>query len=323
MVGVVRIFQDADEVVECPLGDFAFDAQLHSLWADREQRGVIRYGIEHLERRSVGRLAVQFNPGRARKEQDLERPWRDETPVLARSEESDNDFLTIQATHPLQRLFELEVEPRPITINVNYAPILPGHSILIPDPSARRPQHLTPAALKDAQLVIELSSSPSFWVGFNSLGSWASINHLHFHAFDYPGAEMPVQRATRQELRAADPKIERLTNYPLRALVISEPDPKERLAAASRFVSVLQEDDVPHTLLLNRDEAYVFPKSRDRGELTATGAGYFETGGEIFLGDRSVYEDIDEATLWKELAIGSLDEASFASLVERFFEDLW
>ncbi|MEQ8762832.1 MAG: hypothetical protein RL885_02825 [Planctomycetota bacterium] len=318
----IRVHRDVDRIEEQPLSEVELLPRLRALWEDRASRGVIRYPIDDLRRRQVGRLAVQLNPHRVRKEEDLKRPMEDTMPVLERFGDGP-DFLKIHESQPLQRLVDIECEPRPLAINVNYAPILPGHSILIPDPDARRAQHLSPAALKDAGWLLEHTSSRGFTLGFNSLGSWASINHLHFHCFEYPEGDMPVMQAPRAMLREEGPRVEKVEDYPLHAIVVTSSDLADRVGGAARFVSVLQEEDVPHTALLKGDSIWIFPKTRRRGELTPTGSGYLETGGEIFIGDAELFESIDEKALWDELALGRLEEARFGELCDRFLEDLW
>ena len=85
---------------------------------------------------------------------------------------------------------------------------------------------------------------------------------------------------------------------------------------AMPLVLFLHERDVPYTLLANRAELYVIPKARGRGDLIPTGAGVYETGGEIFVGKRELYDSLTEADVHAELAHGAVDGETFAGLLE-------
>ena len=64
---------------------------------------------------------------------------------------------------------------------VNVSPLTPGHFILVPFVRSRLPQVLTADALLLALVLVQASRRPDFRVTFNSLGAWASVNHLHLH----------------------------------------------------------------------------------------------------------------------------------------------
>jgi len=58
---------------------------------------------------------------------------------------------------------------------------LVGSSLIVPDVNSLNNQVLTEYGINLAVEVALLSTSTNFLIGFNSLKSYASVNHLHFH----------------------------------------------------------------------------------------------------------------------------------------------
>lgn len=89
---------------------------------------------------------------------------------------------------------------------LNNAPLTSSHFLVVPQPAARLPQVLTPYAVRVAvALCLSLAAdtdnadgSSDVLLGFNSICAFASVNHLHLHA--YRLALAPQQR---QELKQA------------------------------------------------------------------------------------------------------------------------
>lgn len=299
-----------------------FDARLKSLWDDREARGAIQYPIRDLRRRAAGRLRVQCNPARVQKEEHARRPLRDETPVVQPFGTTD-DFLRIRRRAPLQWLFEERVGGRTLAFHVNYAPVLRHHFLLIPDPGARLPQVLDERAFEAAFDALELSAAPELYLGFNSLGCWASINHLHFQGVYYPEGRMGVSRMPRRVLgEGPDCRLERVLEYPLGCGVLSGGGRAALARTAAALVRRLLRANVAHTLLVTHGEVYVFPRGRGRGRLVPTGAGFFESGGEIFVGEPALYERVTEGELRDELEACALPAEEQEPLFAAWIADL-
>jgi len=69
----------------------------------------------------------------------------------------------------------------PLFVNVN--PLLPGHSLFVPEPPACHPQVMTPRLLRLGAALVAGSRRVDCRIGFNSLCAWASVNHFHMHLF--------------------------------------------------------------------------------------------------------------------------------------------
>ncbi|KAF4674611.1 GDP-D-glucose phosphorylase [Perkinsus chesapeaki] len=84
---------------------------------------------------------------------------------------------------------------------VNVSPLAYGHCLLCPNYKDCRPQILSLDALS-AAVAFQRSANgerSDMQVTFNSLGAWASVNHLHFHVF-WPAGRHPSHSETAGEL---------------------------------------------------------------------------------------------------------------------------
>lgn len=85
-------------------------------------------------------------------------------------------------------------------ILVNVSPLMHGHGLIIPWPDRKLNQRLLPDAVRAALDLTLLSGDGEcdggFRVGFNSLGAFSSVNHLHLHVL-YPDRFITTPRTSR------------------------------------------------------------------------------------------------------------------------------
>ena len=79
-------------------------------------------------------------------------------------------------------------------IIINNSPIELGHILLLPQMYTCNKQVLNLNAVRLATDVSLLTNSNGLFIGFNSLGAYASVNHLHLHAY-YCGNKLMTDRA--------------------------------------------------------------------------------------------------------------------------------
>jgi GDP-L-galactose phosphorylase len=68
----------------------------------------------------------------------------------------------------------------PHVVLINVSPIEYGHVLLVPRILDSLPQQISPQTLQLALEMTAESDNPYFRCGYNSLGAYATINHLHF-----------------------------------------------------------------------------------------------------------------------------------------------
>ena len=229
----------------------------------------------------------------------------------------------------------------PNLVLINVSPIEYGHVLLVPQALSQLPQALCPAHVLLALRFAAESGSPYFRVGFNSLGAYATINHLHFQAY-FLNAPFAIERAPTTPLAAAcgkrrrccgDVSVHRLARYPVRALVFEVGASMAALAEAVGAAAVaLQAANCPYNLLIADRGARVFlvpqrfAARAARGELpedvVATGVNpaAFEIAGHLLFKRSEDYAAATQESAWRLLEQASLSEEEFSALVASLFD---
>uniref|UniRef100_A0A8C5RPQ8 GDP-D-glucose phosphorylase 1 n=1 Tax=Laticauda laticaudata TaxID=8630 RepID=A0A8C5RPQ8_LATLA len=174
-----------------------FDRALRDGWAERLRRGLFRYRLGRLPTRLLpGRLGLvaQLNVQRAT---ERRRPQQ----VRAVRQSFDPRQFHFGQIRREEALFCLRRRPGSAgtLVAINVSPLERGHVLLVPEPALALPQVLTAEALLAGLEAVLLSAHPGFRLGFNSLGAFASVNHLHLHAF-YLDWELWVESAPGEPL---------------------------------------------------------------------------------------------------------------------------
>jgi GDP-L-galactose phosphorylase len=218
----------------------------------------------------------------------------------------------------------------PNLVLINVSPIEYGHVLLVPRALSRLPQRLDCESLLLALQFASAAANPYFRVGYNSLGAFATINHLHFQAY-YLAAPFPVERAPTTALQGAggrerwgSVRCHQLTSYPVRALCL---EAGESLVQLSRVLfaacEALQAANLPFNLLIcdKGGRVFLMPQAfaqRCReGEVAeeALASGInpaaFELAGHLLYKRQEDYEAASQESAWRLLAAASLTQREF------------
>ena len=338
------------EVPDSPVSDLrrsALDGILISEWDKRQEQGLFRYDVTQCESKLVpGKwgFIAQCNEGRGSKKRATE--YRIDQ-VVQDFEPSKFNF-----TKALQKevlfVFDLggkkssgdEYELKPVVkspslVFINVSPIEYGHVLLVPRVLDCLPQQATPDTVLSCLAFVKASKNPYFRAGFNSLGAYGTINHLHFQAY-YLHAPFPIERAVTRAVdqsvskkrRASEVIVSELVDYPVRALVFEAGDDLDDLAAVvgtacQRLAAVNQ----PHNLIIADEGARVFlipqcfAERQVKGEIpeaileSQVNPAAFEIAGHIPLKRNQDYEAIDEKSTIDLLSAASLPESRFKEVV--------
>ncbi|CAI5478278.1 unnamed protein product, partial [Closterium sp. Yama58-4] len=242
---------------------FSLRAHITSEWDRKFQEGLFRYDVTACESKVIeGRLGfiAKLNEGRHSKKRPSEFPM---DKVLQPFDPSKFNFTKIGQNEMLFRFEEGEeeesrfneeavVEESPSIVAVNVSPIDYSHVLLVPRILDRIPQRIDEPSLLMALRLASEVNDPAFRIGYNSLGAFATINHLHFQAYflDMPFA---IERASSKEVAVSTNgyKVEELTDYPVKTLVFQAGACIEQMAsAAAAACCELQERNIPFNLFI-------------------------------------------------------------------------
>merc|ERR1719324_874561 len=156
----------------------AFEARALAAWDAAEAAGLFRYNVaEDTETRVLPgpySFVAQVNEGRATKKRPTE--FRVDR--------------VVQPFDPAKFNFQKAAQNE---VFINVSPIEYGHLLLVPSVTESLPQVVRPQDLNLALHMAAAADNPFFRVGFNSLGAYATINHLHFQGYFLPHS-FPCER---------------------------------------------------------------------------------------------------------------------------------
>ena len=83
------------------------------------------------------------------------------------------------------------VSGSPNLVFINVSPIEYGHVLLVPATLEQLPQLVSPKTMLLALHFAKAAKNAYFRLGFNSLGAYGTINHLHFQVCDHFTSRCP------------------------------------------------------------------------------------------------------------------------------------
>lgn len=318
-------------------------------WEDRVQRGLFRYDVTACETKVIpGRYGfiAQLNEGRHLKKRPTE--FRVDK-VLQPFDESKFNFTKVGQEEVLFQ-FEasedgdvqffpsapIDVENSPSVVAINVSPIEYGHVLLIPRILDCLPQRIDRESFLLALHMAAEADNPFFRLGYNSLGAFATINHLHFQAY-YLAVPFPIEKAPTKKITTldGDVKISELLNYPVRGLVFEGGNNVEHLSnAVSDACICLQDNNIPYNVLIADSGKRIFlvpqcyAEKQALGEVSAelldtqVNPAVWEISGHMVLKRKKDYEEASEENAWRLLAVVSLSEERFQEVNALIFEAL-
>ena len=174
---------------------------------------------------------------------------------------------------------------------VNKSPICKYHSLIVPFLHDKLPQKMDSDALAAVLRIMDFfqSSSKTLRIGFNSLGGYSSINHLHFHlvfvnelfhetkAFPIESAPNKLMASFNLQIPFQDKQnlqidIYIIEEYPIRCLMIKTIDEinEESLInlmgdTVAIILSLLCEENIAHNMMIAEKGKvfYIIPRQNE------------------------------------------------------------
>lgn len=239
-----------------------FDTIIQTGWTERMEKGLFRYHLGDLKTRIlpgphgyVAQLNIQRGIER-RKPQE----------ILSIQQEFNAKQFNFNKINPEEVIFEMIKDteqdaaledngqlhqPCKMVVLINVSPLEFGHCLFVPNPSCCFPQVLTRFAIQVGIESVLLSSNPGFRVGFNSLGAFASVNHLHLHGY-YLNHELKIESVSVKPL-VPEKGFYRLLDFPSGFLFYTESEEVEKVARAiCKVTDFLVDVNIAHNLFVTR-----------------------------------------------------------------------
>lgn len=320
------------------------DSLILAEWESKSEQDLFRYDVTacptHTIKGSYGFIA-QLNEGRASKKRPTEFQVdkviqsfdsskfnfnkAKQTEILFAFEESNNDSAEFKEAYV--------ASGSPNLVLINVSPIEYGHILLVPRVLDNLPQLITPDTLLLALQFGQEVNNPYMRLGYNSLGAYATINHLHFQAY-YLSAAMPLERARTSlisKLTCANSTIrmESLLDYPVHGLVFeSGGDLKDMADHIGKFCQCLSSRNIPHNMLIVDKGARVFvipnafSQRKAKNELpqdvldSQVDPAVFEISGHQLMKRKEDYDGLTEEWVIRMLRCACVEDDTFDSVVQ-------
>ncbi|KAL2650075.1 hypothetical protein R1flu_018203 [Riccia fluitans] len=310
-------------------------------WIDREKKGLFRYRVADCKNKVLegdSGFIAQLNEGRHLKKRATEfridevlQPYDpkkfnftkvDAREILFAFEENDDNSTEFLENGPIGE------SPNLVVINVS--PIDFGHVLLVPKYKSQLPQRIDKESLLLALHMAVDVNNPHFRLGYNSLGAFASLNHLHFQAY-YLFDTLPIERARTSRIfesrKAGGLKISELVDYPVKVIMYEVGESLKELADVVGEACIkLQTNNLPFNLLISYCGSRVFlipqcyAEKQARGEVdqafldTEVNPAAWEISGHIVLKHREDFHAATEESVKNLLAQVSLSESHFSEV---------
>ncbi|KAK8983389.1 hypothetical protein V6N11_073807 [Hibiscus sabdariffa] len=316
-------------------------------WEDRMQRGLFRYDVTACETKVISGeygFIAQLNEGRHLKKRPTEfrvdkvlQPFDGnkfnftkvgQEEVLFQFEASEDGDVQFCPKAPI------DVENSPSVVAINVSPIEYGHVLLIPRILESLPQRIDHKSFLLALYMAAEAGNPYFRLGYNSLGAFATINHLHFQAY-YLAVPFPIEKAPTKKIATLNDGvvISELLKYPVRGLVFEGGNTLQDLSDTVSVACIcLQDNNIPYNVLISDRGKRIFllpqcyAEKQALGEVnselldTQVNPAVWEISGHMVLKRRKDYDEASEENAWRLLAEVSLSDERFQEVNALIFE---
>ncbi|KAM7277840.1 hypothetical protein ACFE04_004974 [Oxalis oulophora] len=318
---------------------------LHNLllgqWDERMNRGLFRYDVSTCETKVVpGKYGfiAQLNEGRHLKKRPTEfrvdrvlQPFdkskfnftkAGQEEVLFRFERCNDDESHFFPSAPVSAATNV--------VAINVSPIEYGHVLLIPRILDCLPQRIDHESFLLALHLAKEAGDPLFRIGYNSLGAFATINHLHFQAY-YLAVPFAVEKVSSRRIntvKGLGVEVSELLDYPVRSLVFEGGNSMRHLSdAVASSCILLQDNNIPFNILIADcgRKVFLFPQcyaeKQARGKVpqeileNQINPAAWEISGHMVLKTKKDFEDATEENICRLLSEVSLTEEKFEEVI--------
>lgn len=245
--------------------------------------------LKHTERRQAGKWELQFNHLRSFRPKRIAA----RAPAGIRVDFDEAGFHFNKGFMQKEAFWAGTLGGRDATLYYNKYPFVDFHCLLVPERQRRLPQFLMEEHHAYLwELTRQLAATlDGVGFGYNSIGAFASVNHLHFQMFLKP-AGFPAADGAWRHNGGSEP-------YPAQCLAFDDP------RSAWRCIEALHVGEVAYNLLYVPGRLFVFPRLKQGAysqPAWTSGFTWHELAGGIIAFNREDYENLDERAIREELA---------------------
>ncbi|MBS1493702.1 MAG: hypothetical protein JST55_09330 [Bacteroidetes bacterium] len=174
-----------------------------------------------------------------------------------------------------------------VSLFYNKFPFVPYHTLLVPEQNKNHPQFLKKRFHYYASDLIK--NTGGFAIGYNSIGAFASVNHLHFQLF-IEKEKMPVCNPIWKHNGGTK-------KYPAECFVFGSK------AASWEFISMLHDQNIPYNILYTKEKTYIFPvnfQKIHKKTIFPLGFAWIEFSGSFINVTKKDYDKITEKQILRE-----------------------
>ncbi|EDV29845.1 uncharacterized protein TRIADDRAFT_52681 [Trichoplax adhaerens] len=315
-----------------------FDIQLRNAWDKAMNLGYFRYTLDELQTK------VLPGPAGYVAQRNLKRATQRRKPgsFFTVKQPFDGTRFNFNKINAKEILFELcpqhglisqehndeESIPSRNLVIINVSPVEYCNILLVPAIEDCLPQAVTINGLQLAMEMLLLSSQRGFRIGFNSICGFASVNHLHFHAYCI-NYELPSEKWNGKPI--SGPCME-LVDSPAKGFGFQYVNGDLRCFIKNiyRLTSLLHEKEIAHNIFITRGKPFqknnissdvvvrvlVWPRVSSLGakDENVLSVAFCELAGHLIVKNESQFEIITDESISSLIHEISLPESEFKEL---------
>lgn len=269
----------------------SMDSTMIEAWRVSHEKGETAYGLDVVSERRCGRYGLVLNPKRSvrippMESRDISVPFNEDRFNFTRADTAETLF---------DGLVYAGME---CDVVINKFFIKGNHFLFLPERYSKHRQFIFPRAVRAVCEFVSTSRSDDLIMGYNSVGAFASINHLHiqgmFLGFAPPVVNAPVEVAGTGS-NGVEVALSR--DWPIDFVRFCADNPADLAGALSKTITDIQQMGVPHNVAFARKGgkimAFVF--IRDVQAVTqGVGTAFLECSGVVVMSDSDFFGSVSE-----------------------------
>lgn len=310
--------------------DSEFDSLIKEKWEKAQSENLFRYKLDIQQWKLLDgqyKFLTQLNVNRSENRRKPEE-------ITSMSQPFNPERFHFNKISNEEILFDIECGDGNNVIAINISPIERYHCLFIPQRLQNLPQIATKKSVQNILELIMMSNSKNIRAIFNSLGAFASVNHLHWHLY-YLEHRMPLENIVLENI--AGSPVYLLLDFPSKGFCVKFSSLKNKIVSnltnwVFLIINYLQNENIAHNVYITRGNStqsepnfddirvYIWARKHDYG-IKNTRAFYpavCELFGHLSIRNQEDYASMTEMQVAEILK--DITEETFSSVKEKVIE---